>query len=68
MHTHRHFALNTLTGELIGCNHGTHLKREVARTQRWNVRHGYGAGKWIFFHCTYAQMRERYQARLAQRG
>ena len=64
----RHWALNIVTGEVIGCSTGNHLKREVARNQRWDIAHGYGAGKWIFFHCTEAKMRATYQARIAKQG
>ena len=66
--TIRHWAVNTATGEVLGSTTGSQLKRHVRHNVRWDVRHGYGAGRWLFFHCTEAQMRERYQARLAQRG
>lgn len=50
MYTRTHAAANTITGEVLTCNHGRHLKRRVAQIERWNLRHGYGSGKWVFAH------------------
>lgn len=46
----KHIAYNTLTGEVMMTNRANHLKRWVARTERWNIAHGYGTGKWVFAH------------------
>ena len=46
----RHWAICPETGEVLGCSSGNGLKRHLAHRIRWNVRHGYGAGKWVFFH------------------
>jgi hypothetical protein len=45
-----HIAYNLKTGEVIMTTRGNHLKRLVARTQRWDVTNGYGKGKWGFAH------------------
>ena len=68
MTTIRHWAVNLATGEVLGSSTGNQLKRHVRRNVRWDVRNGYGAGEWIFFHCPEAQMRERYEARITKRG
>lgn len=66
--TIKHWAVNTVTGEVLGSITGNQLKRHVRRNVRWDVRNGYGAGLWLFFHCAEAQMRERYEARITKRG
>ena len=50
MNTRTHAAANRITGEVLTSNHGNHLKRRVAQVERWNLRHGYGAGEWVFAH------------------
>ena len=50
MNTRTHAAYNLVTGEVYTTNRGRYLKRRVAQVERWNLRHGYGAGKWIFVH------------------
>ena len=45
-----HAAMNLITGEVRTTNHSNHLKRCVKRSSAWDVRHGYGAGKWVFAH------------------
>ena len=50
MNTRTHAAFNLITGEVLTTNHGRHLKRRVAQVERWNLQHGYGAGKWVFAH------------------
>lgn len=48
----KHIAYNTLTGEVLMTNRANHLKRWVARTERWNIANGYGKSKWRFVHGT----------------
>ena len=64
----RHWALNITTGEVLGSSTGNALRRHVRRNVRWDITHGYGAGTWLFFHCSEAQMHVAYQARIAKRG
>jgi hypothetical protein len=45
-----HIAYNLITGEVIMTTRGNHLKRLVARNERWNVANGYGTGNWRFIH------------------
>ena len=45
-----HAAMNLITGEVITANRSSHLKRCVARRTRYDVAHGFGAGKWVFAH------------------
>lgn len=45
-----HIAYNLITGEVIMTTRGNHLKRLVARDERWNIANGYGKGKWGFAH------------------
>lgn len=47
---YRHVAYNLSTGEIMNCNRGNYLKREVARTERVN-RELYGiSGQWRWCH------------------
>lgn len=55
----RHWAYNLETGEVLGSSTGNALRRHVARNVRWNIRHGYGAGKWRFYHGAYEGLRLR---------
>ena len=48
----KHIAYNTLPGEVLMTNRANHLKRWVARTERWNIANGYGKGKRVFAHGT----------------
>ena len=66
--TIRHWALNIVTGEVLGSSTGNALRRHVRRNVHWDIAHGYGAGTWLFFHCAREQMGERYKARIAKRG
>ena len=50
MTMNKHVAYNLETGEVLTTNHSNHLKRWVARVNRWNVAHGYSAGRWVFVH------------------
>ena len=52
-----HVAYNTITGEIIMTIRGNHLKRCVARNERWNRKHGYPHGKWVFAHGVNAKSR-----------
>ena len=47
---YNHVAFNIDTGEVLSCTKVNGLKRSIARNVRWSVRHGYGAGHWIFAH------------------
>jgi len=55
----KHWAYNLETGEVLGSMTGNALRRHVTRNTRWNVRYGYGAGKWRFYHGTYEGLRFR---------
>lgn len=46
----KHAAYNLVTGEVMMTSRANHLKRWVARTERWNIANGYGKGKWRFVH------------------
>lgn len=46
----KHVAYNLDTGEVITTTCANHLKRCVARAQRWAVAWGYSAGRWVFAH------------------
>lgn len=46
----KHAAYDLTTGEVLSANRANHLKRCVARTDRWNTAHGYPIGKWVFIH------------------
>lgn len=47
---YKHVAFNIDTGEVLSCTKVNGLKRHVMRNVRWNVRHGYNTGRWIFAH------------------
>ena len=50
MFEYRHTAYNITTGEFINSPHGNHLKREVARTEKFN-REYYGVhSQWRWSH------------------
>ena len=50
MFTYRHAAYNINSGEIINCDCGQYLKREVARTQKID-KEIYGVhGQWRFSH------------------
>lgn len=53
----KHWAYNLETGEVLGAMTGNGLRRHLAHNVRWLVRHGYGAGKWRFYHGTYEGLR-----------
>ena len=55
----KHWAYNLETGEVLGAMTGNALRRHVAYNVRWLVRHGYGAGKWRFYHGAYEGLRFR---------
>ena len=46
----KHMAMNVKTGEVLICEKGNHLKRAVARTNRFNGTYYGVAGEWIFTH------------------
>ena len=48
----KHIAYNIITGDVIMTACGNHLKRYIARTDRWNIATGYDKGKWRFVHGT----------------
>ena len=50
MNTRTHAAANIITGEVLTSNHRNALRRRVAQIERWNLRHGYGSGRWVFAH------------------
>ena len=50
MYGFKHIAYNTTTGEVLTTTTGNALKRRVEREKRWNIAHGYPAGKWHFAH------------------
>ena len=52
---YNHVAINIETGEVLSCTSVSGLKRHIAHITRWNVRHGYSAGRWIFAHGSNAQ-------------
>ena len=64
----RHWAFNIVTGEVLGSSTGNALRRHVRRNVRWDVAHGYGAGTWLFFHCSDAEKYAAFHARIAKRG
>ena len=47
---YRHVAFNLATGEIMSCNHGNRLKREVARTERVNRELYNVRGQWRWCH------------------
>lgn len=49
-YTRIHAAANLVTGEVLTTNHSSYLKRRVAQIERWNIRHGFGSGRWVFAH------------------
>ena len=53
----KHWASNLETGEVLGSSTGNALRRHVAHNVRCNIRHGYGAGEWRFFHGSYEALR-----------
>jgi hypothetical protein len=50
----KHIAYNAITGEVITTNNGRHLKRLVAKANRWAIKYGYPTGKWFFSHDGFA--------------
>jgi hypothetical protein len=50
MMDYRHCAYNIHTGEIISSNCGNYLKREVARTKRFDKEHYNEPGAWRFSH------------------
>lgn len=62
--TIKHWAYNLITGEVLGCSTGNGLKRRVQHSNRWGARHGYELGSWIFFHCSDAELRQRFKERV----
>ena len=59
----QHAAYNLITGEVLVTSRSNHLKRWVARTNRWDIAHGYGAGRWVFAHG--ANWRDKLASKLA---
>ena len=59
----RHWAYNLKTGEIVGCSTGNGLKRRVKRSNHWGTKHGYELGSWIFFHCSDAELHQRFKER-----
>ena len=53
----RHWAYNLETGEVLGSSTVNGLRRHIRRNTDWNVRHGYGAGEWRFYHGAYEGLR-----------
>lgn len=53
MNNCKHWAINIRTGEVLGSSTGNGLKRHIQRNERWNIAHGYCAGKWRFYHGKY---------------
>lgn len=47
---YRHVAYNLSTGEIMNCNRGNYLKREVARTERINREIYKVHGQWRWCH------------------
>ena len=47
---YRHVAYNLSTGEIMNCNRGNYLKREVARTERVNRELYSVRGQWRWCH------------------
>ena len=66
----KHIATNLVTGEVMMTNRANHLKRWVARTERWNIAHGYGKGEWVFAHGTnaYDRLHNKATAILGERA
>lgn len=46
----KHAAFNLVTGEVLTTNHANHLKRWVARNNRWSMQAGQPVGCWVFAH------------------
>lgn len=65
--TIRHWAVNTITGEVLGSSTVNGLRRHIRHTVRWDVANGYGAGRWLFFHCSEEQLRDRYRIRVLKK-
>ena len=55
----KHWAYNLETGEVLGSSTGNGLRRMIKRSQSWQIRYGYGTGKWRFSHGAYAGLRFR---------
>lgn len=45
-----HAACNITTGEVHASNNANYLNRIVKCVERWNIEHGYAAGRWVFAH------------------
>lgn len=65
---YNHVAINIETGEVLSCTSVNGLKRHIAHMTRWNVRHGYSTGRWMFAHGSNAwdKLYHKYQKMGAQ--
>ena len=46
----RHVAMNIDTGEVINCERGSYLKKQVAHTVKFDRKHYGSSGRWRWCH------------------
>jgi hypothetical protein len=48
--TSKHLAYNVITGEVLGSNTGSALRRHLKVVNASAIRYGFPTGKWVFCH------------------